>query len=130
MVTGVEIAGLILGSIPLLISAAEHRDVGLAPLNTLLFWKFQSQKLATVLEEERIAFRHCCEQLLSIAEVENIADLLSEKAGKVELQRLWASSSLKARLQSEFGDDFRVIEARLAEIQELVNNLEKYLGMF
>ncbi|KAH0559894.1 hypothetical protein GP486_003586 [Trichoglossum hirsutum] len=128
MVTGVEVAGLILGSIPLLISAAEHRDVGLAPLNTLLFGRSQSQKLAIVLEEEQISFRHCCGRLLSIAEVENIADLLSEKVGKTELQRLWASPSLKARLQSEFGDDFRVIEARLIEIQELINKLDKYLG--
>jgi hypothetical protein len=67
-------------------------------------------------------------EALSIAEIENIADFLSEKAGKLALQRLWASSELKARLQAELGEDFGVIETRLGEIQELILKLDKYLS--
>lgn len=129
MPTGIEIAGIVLATIPLLISTAEHREVGLAPLDTLLFRKGQLEKLATVLAEEHISFRQCCEELLSIAEIENIADLLSEKAGRVELERLWADAGLRDTLQFEFGDDFEVIERGLKEIHRLISKLEKYLSI-
>jgi hypothetical protein len=130
MLTGVELAGLVLGSIPLLISAAEHRDVSLTPINVLLFGKKQAQKLSEVLEERRIGFRHCCEQMLSIAEIDFPAKYLLDTKGKAQLHQLWSDTNLAARLKSEFGDDFRIIELRLGEILASIQKLEKYIGKY
>jgi hypothetical protein len=121
MLTGVEIAGLVLAAIPLLISSAEHRHDVLNPVYILFF---ENRTLPQVLEEERISFRQCCEKMLSVAEVENIADyVLGENC-----QQLWARAELRANLQSALGNDFNTIETRLKEIHELTDKLENYIS--
>ncbi|PSN72734.1 hypothetical protein BS50DRAFT_166377 [Corynespora cassiicola Philippines] len=124
MATGFEPAGIILATLPLLINAIEHRDVGLQPLNTVLFKKKNKEMIQKAVNENSVLFRHCCEKMLSIAEVENIADLLARDNGD-KVRDLWADPSMELRLRSAFGqNDFNVIQCRLIEIEGLINKLQ------
>jgi hypothetical protein len=128
MVSGVEVAGLVLGSLPLVISAAKHRDIGVTPLNTLFFGKSQKRKLAKVLDTQLVLFKGACAKMLSIAEIEDPGNYMRQGANKTELQSLWASRRLNAQLKSTFGDDFTTIEEYLENIQQMITKLDKFIG--
>ena len=126
MSTGFEIAGIVLATLPLLISAVEHRDFGLEPLNALLFFKRRKVSLRHTVDENTLLFRQCCEKMLSIAMIENIGDLLA--AGDIDdKKRLWADPPLQLKLEATFGRrDLNVILPRLQEIHNLVVKLREY----
>ncbi|KAF2828854.1 hypothetical protein CC86DRAFT_465570 [Ophiobolus disseminans] len=126
MLTGVEIASLVLAILPLVISAIEHRDIGLEPANALLFRSKHKDSLRRTVDENKMRFRQCCEKILSMAEIENIADLLDE-TDKARLQQLWNNPQMQRALDTTFGGkDLAVILNRVREIQQHVKKLEEY----
>jgi hypothetical protein len=127
MVTGVEIASLVLATLSLLISAMEHQDLGLEPFNVLFFRKKHNTTVQGVLEEHKLGFRQCYEKILSMADVENIADLVQER-DRAKMVKLWDTPDMRSALDSTFGDDLGVIWHRVKEIQMHVDRLEKYTG--
>jgi len=123
MLTGVEVAGLVLGAIPLLISAAEHRRIGIAPVDGLIFRAKERNRLADSLDNQRLLFKHCCSRLVSIAEIENAGDLLAVGAAE-----RWKDPDIRRRLKQALGEAFATFERQVLEIYGIVKRLEHILG--
>lgn len=130
MVTGIEIAGLVLAAIPIGVSAVEHRDVGLKPLNALLFDKKESQDLLDDLEEYALLFRQCCMDMLSVAEVKDKQRYANSKTTAGDLQKIWADPILASTLQMAYGSNYNIILRRLKQVHTHCETLRKYLGEF
>lgn len=64
MVTGVEIAGLVLGILPLIIAVIQEREIEIKPVDAFFFTSSGKQKLSDILSDEELRFRFCCQRLL------------------------------------------------------------------
>ncbi|KAJ4176730.1 hypothetical protein NW759_017507, partial [Fusarium solani] len=62
--SGFEIAGIVLGSIPLVISTLENYSAGLSTLQAMRKYRRELQSLIRDLETERIKLQNVCEKLL------------------------------------------------------------------
>ncbi|RWA07670.1 hypothetical protein EKO27_g7440 [Xylaria grammica] len=72
--SGFEIAGIVLGAIPLVISALEHYKTGQSTLAALLKYQGQLDKLLYQLKVQQTAFYFDILQLLRGAEIEEVED--------------------------------------------------------
>ncbi|GAW19458.1 hypothetical protein ANO14919_089450 [Xylariales sp. No.14919] len=72
--SGFEVAGIVLGAIPLVISALEHYKTGQSTLAALLKYQGQLDKLLYQLKVQQTAFYFDILQLLRGAEIEEVED--------------------------------------------------------
>lgn len=64
MVTGIETAGIVLGTLPLIISALEHYAEGVETIHKWWRYKRELASLRRILDAEYIRFLNTCEELL------------------------------------------------------------------
>lgn len=98
--SGLEVAGVVLGSLPLVISALEHYAKGVHTAKR--YWRYKSELRALILQidTERGIFINTLEQLLSgLVRIEHMSDFLSNPGGKI-----WqdVDVQLKQRLRSAY----------------------------
>lgn len=119
--SGFEIAGVVLGSLPLIISAMEHYADGIATAKR--FWRYKSEMRSLILQinTERGIFINTLEQLLTgIVRVEHMADFLTNP-GEGVWQDAEVESKLKGRLRSAYQiyiDNVRGMEVSLKKMME------------
>jgi len=119
--SGFEVVGVVLGSLPLIISALEHYAEGIATAKR--FWRYKAGMKSLILQinTERGIFINTLEQLLTgIVRNDRMADLLSKPGGDT-----WRDSEvdpkLKERLRgahSIYIDNVRGMEASLKQMME------------
>lgn len=123
---GIEIAGLVLGGFPLLISAAEHYKKGFEPLKK--WFKFRTQFIAFIddVDIQKQLFDQTLEILLGSIDTE-----------ENELQRLmhdpeyegWHRPELARALGARLGSSIRVFNSRMGTMNELMRELEDLLSI-
>lgn len=123
--SGFEIAGVVLGSIPLLISALEHYGEGLSTIQRWRKYQRELQSLIRNLETERVKFQNVCEKLLvglvPASDIEAmIDDPLSDLWRRETIEkkiraRLWKSSAV-------FNDTVKDIVTALGEIKREIDS--------
>ena len=95
MVTGIETAGLVLGSLPLVISALEHYAEGISTI--IKWWHFKKEILCLVrsLEAEQARFLNTCELLLEgLVPAQDLEKLIQNAGGEQ-----WKDDELDAKLR-------------------------------
>ena len=95
-------AGVVLGSLPLVISAMEHYAEGIATAKR--FWRYKSEMRSLILQinTERGIFINTLEQLLvGIIRVERMADFLAKPCGD-----LWRESEASRPTEERIPDLF------------------------
>jgi hypothetical protein len=119
--SGFEIAGVVLGSLPLVISAMEHYAEGIATAKR--FWRYKSEMRSLILQinTERGIFINTLEQLLTgIIRVEQMADFLAKPGGDL-WRKADVDKKLKDRLRSVYQvyiDNVRGMEVSLKRMME------------
>jgi hypothetical protein len=98
--SGLEVAGVVLGSLPLVISALEHYANGIHTAKRYWRYKLELRSLILQIDTERGIFLNTLEQLLSgLVRIEHMTEFLSNPGGlawhDVEVQ-------LKLRLRSAY----------------------------
>ncbi|KAF2822061.1 hypothetical protein CC86DRAFT_95126 [Ophiobolus disseminans] len=98
--SGLEVAGVVLGSLPLVISALEHYTNGIHTAKR--YWRYKSELRSLILQidTERGIFINTLEQLLSgLVRIEHMTEFLSNPGGEV-----WqdVDVQLKTRLRSAY----------------------------
>ena len=100
--SGFEVAGIVLGALPLLISALEHYAEG---INTAKrFWRYKTEIRSLILQinTERSIFINTVEQLLTgVVEAKQMACLISFPAGQM-WQEMGIEADLKNRLRGSY----------------------------
>jgi hypothetical protein len=111
--SGFEIAGAVLGAIPLLISALEHYGEGVKTIKSMIGYKALIGNLVLDFRVENSRFRRGCEKLLTRLKLppEEVEELLNSPNG----QR-WNDPALDKQIQKLLGrdyDEYQLLMARL-----------------
>lgn len=113
--SGLEVAGVVLGALPLVISALEHYAKGVEGVIRYYKYKIQLKTLIDAIKTQKVIFSDTLEQLLiGIVRIEEMAELIANPAAQPE-----ADLRLKKRLRDGYDIYFanvRGMEAALATI--------------
>ncbi|KAH7092282.1 hypothetical protein FB567DRAFT_567300 [Paraphoma chrysanthemicola] len=119
--SGLEVAGVVLGSLPLVISALEHYANGIQTAKR--YWRYKSELRSLILQidTERGIFINTLEQLLQgIVRIEHMKEFLSCPGGKV-----WqdAEGQLKERLRSSYEIYFGNVKGMARSLERMREKL-------
>ncbi|KAH6681496.1 hypothetical protein B0J14DRAFT_530012 [Halenospora varia] len=125
MVTGVETAGIILGSIPLIVSALEHYAEGISTIEK--WWKYKRElaSLKRVLGAEYDRFLNTLEELLAgIVPDATLAALLNTPGGVA-----WGDPELNRKLQTRLRKSYNSYLDTVNDLNEVVTILKSKLEL-
>lgn len=104
MLTGVEIAGLVLAALPLLISAVEHYNDGLHPIKVFFQKQDELDRFLRALDEQKTFLRLSLIELFGADETiltdEQIEALQDDSD---DLKTLWEDKMLQAEVKQKLG---------------------------
>ena len=138
--SGIEIAGLALGVLPLLISAAQHYDDCLRPLTRYKNFAKEADRFQDWLAIQKVIFRNQCRILLEeVIEHDIASSMLDGPPGTNH--PLWSDTELEGQFAQLLGDSkdacittVRIIEERLGEIdsesQDLATTIDQDSQVF
>lgn len=125
MVTGVETAGLILGSLPLIISALEHYAEGISTIEKWWRYKRELASLKRILGAEYDRFLNTLEELLAgLVPDATLADLLNCPGGVG-----WQSEDLSAKLQLRLRKSYNSYLNTINDLNEVISILKAKLEL-
>ena len=125
MVTGVETAGIILGSIPLIISALEHYAEGVGTIEKWWRYKRELASLKRILGAEYDRFLNTLEELLSgLVSDAALASLLLAPGGPG-----WADAELNRKLQTRLRNSYNSYLDTVNDLNEVVSILKSKLEL-
>jgi hypothetical protein len=102
--SGLEVAGVVLGALPLVISALEHYVDGIQTAKRYFRYKSELRSLILQINTERGMFINTLEQLLGgIVRIEHMAGFLSSPGGEA-----WKDASVDARLRDRLRGAYQV----------------------
>ena len=124
MVTGIETAGLVLGTIPLIISALEHYVEGVETIQKWWRYKRELASLKRILDAEYVRYLNTCEELLSGIVPDATLAALLEFPGGAGWQDLEIERRLRGRLQMSFASYLNTVNDMNEILQILKSKLE------
>lgn len=102
MATGLEIAGVVLGSLPLIIAALEHYAQGVAAAKRFLRYRLEMKSILTELTTQKSIFINTCEILLTgMVPVQEMSAFLREPG-----EELWKDTLLDQKLRERLGTSY------------------------
>ena len=126
MITGVETAGLVLATFPLLVSALEHYQEGFESLSD--WWKFRTEFLAFIhaIGRQAILFDENLEELLSpiITSDAKMNVLLCDPTGPS-----WRGAELEQKLKDRLPKSYESYRNTIADMMLTMDALQKKLGI-
>ena len=123
--SGLEIAGVVLGAMPLVIEALEFYAEGVRTAKR--FWRFTSEIRSTALQinTERGIFINTLEQLLTgIVEVEHMAEFLEEPGG-----RAWREAKIEVRLKDRLRSVYGIYMQNVMGMEEALGRMMEKLAL-
>ena len=100
--SGIEVAGLVLGSLPLLLAGLQFYAEGIAV--TKRYWKYREEvnSLLDDLKAENAVYQNSIETLLlGVVDAKNVEEFLANPGGE-----LWKTSSFKRKLKKRLGTSY------------------------
>jgi hypothetical protein len=126
MITGVETAGLVLASFPLIISALEHYREGFEPIKD--WWRFRTDFISFihVISGQSLLFDENLEELLSpiIRSDAEMNVLLEDPMGQA-----WHDTNLEEGLRARLPKSFELYKHIIMDIKACMDKLQKKLDM-
>lgn len=123
--SGFEIAGVVLGSIPLIISGLEHYAEGIKTVQRWRQYVREIQSLRRILGNEKAIFQNTLEELLDgIAEPTKIG-LLLEDPTAVE----WSESALDRKIRKRLHRSYESYMLTARSMVQALDQIRERLGM-
>ncbi|KAF4817786.1 hypothetical protein CGCSCA5_v005441 [Colletotrichum siamense] len=123
--SGFEVAGVVLGTIPLLISALEHYKEG---ISTIRAWRNYDRELRSLirnLQTERVRFQDVCEKLLvglvSQCQIESMVD---DPFGPA-----WQEEKVRAKIEARLWRSFSNFEDIIKDMEEATKEMKTKLDL-
>jgi hypothetical protein len=123
--SGFEIAGLVLGSLPLIIAAIEHYESSLDRAAVFFKWQDVLEKAIRELWIQHTSFEMTLRTLLVDHTSEAELDELLSQPKSV----LWQSPALNQALRDELGAAYDVYNSTVEEIEGYVRTLARHLDI-
>ena len=119
IMSGFEVAGIVLGSIPLLISALEHYDSGLSTIQRWRKHHRELQSLVRNLQTEEVKLQNICEKLLvGAVPASEIEAMIDEPRGA-----LWRRETVQAKIQARLWKSYPVFQDTVISILEAIEEI-------
>ncbi|KAJ2983179.1 hypothetical protein NUW58_g6293 [Xylaria curta] len=123
--SGFEVIGVVLGSIPLLISALEHYERGIKTIQIVRRRAKVMHSLATALSTEQTILRNTCETLLGgIIDPKHMKPLLAEPFGP-----LWKNPDIEALVEQRLDHTLNDFKALALSMNEAVEEIRSKLSL-
>ncbi|KAH7348034.1 hypothetical protein BKA66DRAFT_447496 [Pyrenochaeta sp. MPI-SDFR-AT-0127] len=125
--SGVEIAGLVLGCLPLLIQGVESYNEGLDPIKSFVRWENELPKLIRKLRNQHVHYAQTIRILFEpITSDTELAELLTDFGSS---QKLWASEELANKLQDKLQESYQAYQSTIADIERLAVKIASKLDL-
>lgn len=125
MVTGVETAGLVLGSIPLLIAALENYENIVRPTREFSSWRKYRRKLVQELYILWTSYDSAILILLKpVADINDIAVMVEDP-----LCGLWTTGPIANSLRDKLGLLYNPLMLTIGEIAEILSGIAAHLSI-
>ncbi|UPK96945.1 hypothetical protein LCI18_007880 [Fusarium solani-melongenae] len=119
--SGFEIAGIVLGSIPLVISTLENYGAGLSTLQRFRKYRRELQSLIRNLETERIKLHNVCEKLLiGLVPHSRIGALINNPMGD-----LWREEETLRKIRFRLGKGYEMFEATMNDLKATIDEMAR-----
>ncbi|KAI0414938.1 hypothetical protein F5X98DRAFT_347824 [Xylaria grammica] len=123
--SGFEVVGVVLGSIPLLISALEHYERGIKTIQIVRRRAKVMHSLAIALSTEQTILRNTCETLLGgIIDPGDMGPLLADPFGP-----LWKDPYTEAIVERRLDHTLKDFKALVYSMKEAVEEIRSKLGL-
>lgn len=123
--SGFEVVGVVLGVLPLVISALEHYEDGIAVFRRYYCYRQEIRKVVLILCTEQAELKNTCEQLLiDIVPAHQIVQLLGDSRNK-----LWEHPQTVRRLKARLRDSYDVYMERLQAMSMALEKLKSRLDL-
>lgn len=123
--SGIEIVGLILGSIPLVISALEHYADGVTTLQRYRRYRLELTMLINILRTEQTKLLNTCDKLLvGLAPPSRIEAMLDEPFGP-----MWCEPDLQKDIQLRLWRSHGVFETTISDVYAAIQEIYVKLGL-
>lgn len=128
--TGVEIISLILGGLPVAISAVEHYRDGLAPLKDYVRYNITLKSLRTRLRMQQALFDGTMRRLLQDQLSDDQMKALFEPEPGLPVGKiLWGAVEIKEKVQWRLGTTYKVFMDVVGEMEDLMQRLMEKLDV-
>ena len=125
MVTGVETAGLVLASLPLLISALENYEDIVGPTKEFFRWRKYKRKLLQELYTLRASYDQAILVLLKPIAEPGEANAMMEDIDS----DLWKTGSIADGLRATLGSAYDPLILTVREIAEILSSIAAHLNL-
>jgi hypothetical protein len=113
--SGIEIAGLILGALPLIIAGIESYQEGLDPIKAFYSWERQLPHYINKLRLQHVHYEQTIRLLFSSITTERQFDsMLADPLGA------WQDEELASKLQHKLDEAYGAYETTIANIQKIM----------
>lgn len=121
--SGFEIAGVILGGLPLLISFLENYTKIVEAGHTWRRFARQVRRLSQEIETERVIFKDTCEKFLVGIVPPSEVDKMIQNPGS------WWGEAIPNVLHSRLGESFNSFRNIIQDMEQTYEDIKKKLGM-
>ncbi|UNI16894.1 hypothetical protein JDV02_003284 [Purpureocillium takamizusanense] len=122
--SGFEIAGIVLGSIPLVISTLEHYGDGLSTLQRWRRYQRELRCLTRNLETERVKLQNVCEKLLiGIVPPSRIEIMINNPMGN-----LWKEEETQRKVRVRLWKGLDAFEATIGDVERAVGEMSRRIA--
>ncbi|KAF5237771.1 hypothetical protein FANTH_10646 [Fusarium anthophilum] len=123
--SGFEVAGIVLGSIPIVVSALQCYMNGLGTLQNFRSYKRILKSLILNLKNEHMNFQNICETLLTgIAPQTRIEEMIRDPFGD-----LWREEEIFKKLRLRLWSSLQVFDDRVQDMREAIEEMMEKLNV-
>ncbi|KAK4162417.1 hypothetical protein QBC43DRAFT_321896 [Cladorrhinum sp. PSN259] len=121
--SGFEVAGIVLGSIPLLVSALEHYSEGVSTLRRWRKYERELQSLIRNLQTEHAKVKNVCEKLLyGLVPLSDLEAMIKDPFG-----HLWREDEVYRKICGRLWEASDVFEATVQDVKAALEEMTKRL---
>ncbi|KAG7416289.1 hypothetical protein Forpe1208_v005590 [Fusarium oxysporum f. sp. rapae] len=123
--SGFEVAGIVLGSIPIVVSALQCYMSGLGTLQNFRSYKRILKSLILTLKTEHVNLQNICEKLLTgIAPQTRIEEMIRDPFG-----HLWREEEIFNKLRLRLWSSLQVFDDRVQDMREAIEEIMEKLNI-
>jgi hypothetical protein len=124
--SGVELAGLVLGVLPLLIQGIESYNEGLDPIKSFMRWEKELPHFIRKLRNQHVHYSQTIGILLApITEEIELAEMMTDPG----LSRMWRDQEIAARLRDRLQDSYDAYQSTMLDIERITKKIASKLDL-
>ncbi|KAI9769385.1 MAG: hypothetical protein M1840_004087 [Geoglossum simile] len=122
--SGIEIAGAVLGGLPLIISALEHYNDGLQRIKDVWNFRVVLEDFTQDLRVQNAIYKATLAEFLQHTQSElEVSRLLQDPSGQE-----WSNTGLEMSLRKQYGEHYELYCQRIAKMNSVVEDLRDRVG--